>query len=991
MTKSIALIGSALLLVSSCSNSGSKSGYTGEKAKALPPAEALKSLKLSEDFHVETFATEPNTMDPVDITFDERGLAYVVEMRDLPDDPPKGKPARGRIKMLEDTDGDGKADKSTLFAEDLLQSSGLMAWNGGLIVCASPDILFMKDTDGDGKADVREVWFTGFFHGNPEAHITNPRLGPDNWIYFANTGNEGNVTSPKNPKHPAVQIRGNDFRFHPMTFEFEPAAGNAQYGVAMSDWGDRFISQNTTHLRHVVLSRPYLARAPMLDPGAVAADPYEGRKRDMWPLTEPQEWRVIRTKLRNERFQELKNGRTEILAGSFTGATGGTMYLGDAWPAEYQGNIFTGEVNGCLIRRDILTPDGVTFKAAPPKEGVEFLASTDQWFRPTNFTNAPDGNLYFTDMQRQVIETPVSIPEELRKHIDFYKGDDLGRVYRIVSNKPRAQRGLKPDFDGKTGADIAKYLEHGNGWHRVTAQRLLLERQDKSAIPALKELAAKSASGPGRLRALYLLREFGALDAAAVSAALKDSEPRVREHAIALAEAFPALEREVLAMMKDPAPRIQMQLAMSLGNFKSGAAKAAVVDIAAANMKDRWIRMSALSSAADAPAAFHKALLAKNVEVPRDMLTAIGALVGARKNSAEIQAFVSALAGGKSPEAGLRGAANGLRLAGANQLPGAGMEAALSPYLNSGMDAAWDVARYFELKALIDRASKEAVSEAAPVKQRALAVTALRGATAAAAIPLLDRVLASNPPADVQTAAVLSLSSFADPKVGPALLSHWKSYSPDARSKAVGAMLAQKDRVPQLLEALENQKVELAMVEVAARNRMLESSDPKIVERARKLLQSAGGDRAKVTAAHKDVLEMAGDRERGKAVFEENCAKCHSPRKQGGRVGPDLSGINMKSKDELLEAMLNPSAAIEPRFVNYLVTTKDGRMYDGLLASETAGALTLRGGSEEDVTVARANIVEIRSSTISLMPEDLEKSMNKQALADVITYLRGGL
>ena len=149
---------------------------------------------------------------------------------------------------------------------------------------------------------------------------------------------------------------------------------------------------------------------------------------------------------------------------------------------------------------------------------------------------------------------------------------------------------------------------------------------------------------------------------------------------------------------------------------------------------------------------------------------------------------------------------------------------------------------------------------------------------------------------------------------------------------------------------------------------------------------------AKVMASYHDVVTMQGDVTRGKKAFEGTCARCHMPRKQGGRVGPDLSGINNKTKEELLTSILNPSFAIEPRFVNYILTTKDGRMYDGVIANETPGSITLRGGSEEgDETVLRKNVAEMRASTVSLMPEDLEKSLSKQDLADVIAYLRGGL
>jgi putative heme-binding domain-containing protein len=267
----------------------------------------------------------------------------------------------------------------------------------------------------------------------------------------------------------------------------------------------------------------------------------------------------------------------------------------------------------------------------------------------------------------------------------------------------------------------------------------------------------------------------------------------------------------------------------------------------------------------------------------------------------------------------------------------------------------------------------------------------LRGATFARATQVVQTVLASNPPPEVQNAAILALSSFEDPGVAPALLGYWKSFSPEARSKAVGAFLAQKDRIPALLDALETNKMEVNALETGARNRLLELGDIALRERARKVLQSAGGDRQKIVAAYQDTLALKGDAGHGKLVFEDGCARCHLPRKQGGRIGPDLSGINMKTKEELLTAILNPSAAIEQRFVNYLITTNDGRLYDGVLAGETPGAVTLRGGAEEDVTILRPQIQEIRASTISLMPEDIEKTLKKQDLADVIAYLRGGL
>jgi putative heme-binding domain-containing protein len=302
-------------------------------------------------------------------------------------------------------------------------------------------------------------------------------------------------------------------------------------------------------------------------------------------------------------------------------------------------------------------------------------------------------------------------------------------------------------------------------------------------------------------------------------------------------------------------------------------------------------------------------------------------------------------------------------------------------------DAAWEVARHFELRALVAKAAADSLDAAVPIGRRAVAIRALRGGQFSQASAVVKKVLESNAPPELQTAAVETLAAFDDPSVGPALLQYWRGYSPPARVKVIAAMLSVKPRTPILLKALEDGQVEVAALDVAARTRLLEQGD-----RARRLLRNQAGDRAKVVDAYRDVLKLNGDAQRGKSLFDENCSKCHMPRKQSGRVGPDLSGINNKTKDELLTSILNPSYAIEPRFTHYIVTTKDGHVHDGILARETPAVITLRGGTEEgDETILRASIQEIRASTISLMPEELEKSLTRQGLADVIAYLRGGL
>jgi putative heme-binding domain-containing protein len=328
------------------------------------------------------------------------------------------------------------------------------------------------------------------------------------------------------------------------------------------------------------------------------------------------------------------------------------------------------------------------------------------------------------------------------------------------------------------------------------------------------------------------------------------------------------------------------------------------------------------------------------------------------------------------------------------QVPGA--EAVLTRILTTGPEAvqqaAWEASRYFALDSLVRKAALQAADPALPPPKRMTAIRALRGASYASAAPVLRSIVQSHAPPEVEGGAIDSLAAFDDPTVATAILEQWKSYSPEGRKRAVAALLGQGKRVPILLKAIEDGRVEPSALDPAARSRLYDYPDAGIAKKARSLLESSNSDRAKVVASYRDAINLPGDVGRGKKLFDENCARCHMPRRFAGRVGPDLSGINNKSKEELLTSILNPSYAIEPRFVNYVVTTKDGRMFDGVIANETPGAITLRGGSEEgDETILRKNVADIRASSVSLMPDGLEDNLKKQDLADVIAYLRGGL
>ena len=584
------------LILFSCTNTN-KSLYPGP----LSPEESIKTFHFAEDFKAEIFATEPYVIDPVSMEFDEQGNAYVVGMLDAyKPDSVKGK---GAIVMLKDRDGDGRADTSIIFADHLREASSILPWNGGLLIAAAPNIMFYKDTDGDGRADLKEILFTGFFSKNEEAQIANLRFGVDNWIYANNNGQAGEVSFTRMPNAPKLHMQGSDFRFRLDRNQFELTTGRGQYGLALDDWGHRFFTQNSLHIQQVVIPGHYLDRNPFL-PASVKSVMVNISDHDpiMYQLTPAPYWRAERTRRRNKAFQENHLKQVEYEKDHFTASSGGTFYGGDALPKEYYGNIFTGDVSGNLVHRDILSRSDTApyFIAKRPEQekDKEFMASTDSWVRPTSLTVGPDGDLYMIDMYRQHIETPMSIPEDLQVGMDFNAGNKYGRIYRIVPKNAGAYKTVSPNLRNAKSIDLVALLSHQNQWWRLQAQRLLLERQDKSVIPAVKTLFFHSEDPRFRLHAIYVLEGMNALDADIVKKAMKDPSAGVRENAAILSERFPACLPQLEEMINDSSIRVAFQAALSLGDFKDKTVVPALAKVVAQRGQSAWFRTAVLSSEA---------------------------------------------------------------------------------------------------------------------------------------------------------------------------------------------------------------------------------------------------------------------------------------------------------------------------------------------------------------------------------------------------------
>src|SRR5579871_346584 len=571
----------------------------------LSPRDEQATFRLPKGFEIDLVAAEPDVIDPVAMAFDEDGRIFVAEMRGYPNGGvATGHITSGQIKVLEDRDGDGVYETSRVYADGLRFPSGVQPWRGGLLVADAPNIFYLEDTKGTGKADRRRVLYTGFSVSNVEQVINSLQWGLDNWVYGCAGGEGGTIRSPEKPDMKPLTLRGRGVRFHPQTpGSLEATSGGGQYGLAADEWENWFTATNCQHLRHIVLPDHYLRRNPALAVSAVTLDiPDHGAACKVHRLSPFEAWRVERTMRRKEGkggYDPRRFPATELVPGGYiTSACSPVVYAAADFPAAYRGNTFVCDPANNLIHRDVLVENGATFiaKRATDEQDREFLASTDNWFRPVHLTLGPDGALYVLDFYREVIETPLSLPDDIKKRLNL-ESRGRGRIWRIsATDQPRR----KPSLRKASTTKLVNYLQDENIWWRLTAQRLLIERQDTSAEKPLREIAHASKLAAGRAHALWTLHGLKQLNEEDIEFALKDTEAGVREQGLRLAEERLPVSKDLRAavaeLADDPSPRLRFQLALTLGEGISGKTIRALARVVRQDAGDPWTQTAVLSS-----------------------------------------------------------------------------------------------------------------------------------------------------------------------------------------------------------------------------------------------------------------------------------------------------------------------------------------------------------------------------------------------------------
>ncbi len=545
----------------------------------LSPADALKTFYMAPGYHLELVASEPLIQEPVALDWDLQGRLWAVEMPGFMADLTGSNEHDpiGRVVVLEDSNGDGTMDKRTVFADHLVLARSIKVLDRGVLVAEPPNVWLMRDTDGDLRADDKQLVTTGFgrFEGDPQNNANGFYWAMDNRMYTAGLAD--------------IQ-----FRLKDGVFEIQRTLERGEWGVAQDDAGRIYRNTNESALHVDLVPTYYYARNPNLVRTRGSYERIEDDEANVvWP---------VRPNPGTNRAYQLGIDRPDGTLARFTSVCAPLIYRGDRLPAELHGNVFVAEPAANLVSRLLIEDDGKGLRVKRAYEAGEFLASTDERFRPVFISDAPDGTMYIADMYRGIIEHRISVTEYLRDQILSRKLDrptGLGRIYRVMHDATR--RGPSNPFANATPQQLVQALSNPNGWRRDTAQRLLVERGARSVAPALVQLATAAKDWRTRLHALWTLDGLDAIDPAIVQKALEDSSRDVRVSAVRiserwLGEAAHPIQAAVLKRLDDTDWQVRQQLAASLGLLPQDAREAALVSLLERYADDPVVMDAALSS-----------------------------------------------------------------------------------------------------------------------------------------------------------------------------------------------------------------------------------------------------------------------------------------------------------------------------------------------------------------------------------------------------------
>jgi putative membrane-bound dehydrogenase-like protein len=976
--------------------------YTPAAGPPLLPLEAQKKFVVPEGFEVRLFAAEPDVINPVAMTWDERGRLWVLELYEYPLGAPPGTKPRDRIKILEDTDNDGVADKVTVFADGLNLATGLALGNGGVYVGQAPDFLFLQDTNHDDKADTKTVLLTGFGLDDRHELLNGFTWGPDGWLYMTHgVFTHSRVKIPE-ASAPGIEVTAAVARYQPQTKKFEVFADGTSnpWGVDFDRYGNAFVSACVIdHLFHMAPGGIYVRQ------GGVPANPYA-----------------------YELLPSIVDHKHHMAA-----YCGICIYQGDQFPEEYRGHVFVGNIHQNAINHDRLIPNGSSFKAVAEKD---FLTTSDGWFRPISEQVGPDGALWVGDWYDKYpcYQNAQADPEGVDR--------ERGRIWRVVhtgknpGKKMPGRPETKMDLAKASPEDLVKLLEHPNVWQRRMAQRLLAPRilkKETTFQESLSRLRKDGKTLESRLAAQWLFHDVefpspndkqnSSKTAAERAWSARFAAEPLRKFATMdqnlYEETIAKLLRGLEESARDPDPSVKLAVATAVRELVSNSL---TVDTETkCNYQIGGILAALIKSSADAKDPLLPFMIwmageptfAKNPEGGLKWLADNGAdtmpLSGiltrkAMRRICDMQddakldlavEFLLQIAGkdGGFILAAIDGLIEGQK---AKPLVPKAETKELFAKLTANPDPkvqlrARELGTLWGNAALI-QATIAAVNDASlSTNERAKAIEAVKALKNAASSDALLRLINGNNAESLIIDAIRALGQIGGDRVADDLLGSWNKFSPQIRFAVADVLVSRHRWAIALLSALESKTISRQELPLTAIRVLGESKDEFIRQRAIQVIgriRPADADKQKIIEQKKQMILSGGtpDLQAGHEVAKKTCFVCHKLYGEGADVGPDLTGVGRSSLDALLANVIDPNQIVGKGYENVQIETKDGRSLSGRLVEESDSSIKLLSSGPKEDVIAKSDITSRRVSELSVMPEGLEQ-MPDADFRNLISYI----
>ena len=960
--------------------------------------ESMKHMVVPDGFEVQLFAAEPDIGPPLAMAWDERGRLWLCESVDYPNEHQKPGQGRDTIRICEDTDGDGRADKFTVFADNLSICTSIAFSHGGVIVHQAPDTLFLKDTDGDDRADVRQVLFSGWSLSDTHAGPSNLRYGLDNhfWGLVGYAGFDGNIAGEQR------KFRSGFYRFRPdaSEFEFLRSNNNNNWGLGFSEEGLVFGSTaNRNPSVFLGIPNRYYERVRGWSGGTLTG------------IAESFLFNPI-----SDRVRQVDHH------GGYTAAAGHALYTARSYPRGYWNRkAFVTGPTGKLIGTFTLREDGGGFTSSNTSN---LLASVDEWTAPICAEVGPDGQVWFIDWYNYIVQhNPTPVGHERGKgnaYVSDLRDKQHGRVYRVVYGGASPSKG--PSLKGASQSTLIRTLSHENMFWRLNAQRLLVEKGDLGVKEALVSLVDDQSSdslglNPAAIHALWTLEGLGLttgndpLVTETIIGAFSHPSAGVRRNALMVLPRRHSSTSAILQanLLNDQNAQVRLAALLALADSPADPAVArALIQFFSEdeNGGDRWLSEAASMVAAKNAANFLKEALLAGTKSSLSQVPLIVQRVAHHFASGAAASHVGGL---------LRLTKKGDPVVVQALLDGlvSGWDSLVPPQLSSGdqrflnelvgglelhsQDALLALAQVWNVKGLFSGSVETVRLQLTEQLHQANSAQADRISAAGRLIRLQDgketiaavlENIGLNTPTELAVGLIRELGLSKSGDLVPGLSGAWQRFTPAIRRSAVNVMLSRFDWTMGMLSAIGKGEIPKSELSASEWQQLIYNKNTTIQLRAGNMGIGAGNpDREAVFQSKLLAASRQGDLKRGKELFTLLCAQCHKLGNDGGAVGPELTGIGSRAREEILIEIVDPNRSLESNYRAWSLETKDGRSLSGRLDSEDQSSIELLDASGQRHVVERRQIASLAAGDLSLMPVGLIDELDDADVAALMSFL----